>query len=131
METYFTIAISGLLSCCGEGVSNGIERFSPGLQRAKDYIHANWSQELRLDALSQVAGMSRFHFLRAFTRRFSLPPHAYLMQVRIANARRLLASGAPLGDLKVGFADSSHLVRYFKRSLGLTPGKYAKMLKTG
>ena len=55
-----------------------------------------------------------------------LPPHAYLTQVRLREARRqLLAGSSPaLVAAEVGFVDQSHLIKRFRSAFGITPGQY-------
>jgi transcriptional regulator GlxA family with amidase domain len=62
-----------------------------------------------------------------FHREVGLPPHAYQIQVRVARARALIATGVPLAEVAsmTGFADQSHLTRLFKRIVGVPPGQYA------
>ncbi|KQY88725.1 MULTISPECIES: AraC family transcriptional regulator [Roseateles] len=81
-----------------------------------------------LAALAAEAGLSRYQFLRAFTRLTGLPPHAYLLQRRVQHARQLVRRGLPLADAAAasGFADQSHMTRCFVRSLGMTPGAFAR-----
>lgn len=81
-----------------------------------------------LQALATEAGLSRYQFLRAFTRLTGLPPHAYLLQRRVQHARSLVRRGMPLADAAAasGFADQSHMTRCFVRSFGLTPGSFAQ-----
>ena len=57
-----------------------------------------------------------------------LPPHAWLQQRRLEQARALLRDGcAPLSvALQLGFADQSHLTRQFKQVYGVGPGEYRK-----
>lgn len=83
---------------------------------------------LTLAGLAADAGLSRHQFLRAFARLTGLPPHAYLLQRRVQRARTLIGSGLPLAEAAAasGFADQSHMTRCFVRSLGLTPGAYAR-----
>ena len=80
-----------------------------------------------LETLAKRAGLSRFEALRAFKKRYGLPPHAYQLCLRISNARRLLLEGAPSADVaaRCGFADQSHFIRHFKRFNGVTPMQYA------
>lgn len=82
--------------------------------------------ELALSTLAAAAGLSRYQFLRAFSRLTGLPPHAYLLQRRVQRARRLVRAGLPLAEAAAasGFADQSHMTRCFVRSLGLTPGAF-------
>ena len=55
-----------------------------------------------------------------------MTPHAYLTQVRVRRAQRLIASGETLIQSAIGadFFDQSHLTRHFKRILGITTGSY-------
>ncbi len=79
-----------------------------------------------LNDLAAEAGLSLFHFIRAFHRRPGLTPHEYVVNVRIKHARQLLASGLPVARVafQTGFADQSHLTRRFRASVGVTPGRY-------
>lgn len=79
-----------------------------------------------LAALADLCGLSRFQLLRSFSREMGVTPHAYLIQLRVRKARRLLAIGkSPVeAALMTGFADQSHLTRAFVRQFGVTPGRY-------
>jgi AraC-like DNA-binding protein len=72
--------------------------------------------------------MSPFALLRAFRAETGLPPHAYLNQLRVRLARRLLDDGlAPaVVAAEAGFADQAHLTRHFKRVVGVPPGAYQR-----
>jgi AraC-like DNA-binding protein len=104
----------------------------PALRRARDYLHAHPASNIRLDELSAVAGMSRYHLLRQFAREFGAPPHAFHLQLRLDVARRLLAAGVPTPQvaLRTGFYDQSHLGRHFRRVVGVSPGHYRPMAIT-
>jgi AraC-like DNA-binding protein len=103
-----------------------------GVVRARDYLRARAVENLTLDELAKVAGLSKFYLLRAFYRAYGLTPHAYQMQLRLARARRLLADGRPLSHVTydAGFADQSHLTRRFAAFYGLTPARFARQLTT-
>ncbi|KIQ37322.1 AraC family transcriptional regulator [Pseudomonas viridiflava] len=94
--------------------------------RARDYLHAHFRRDLGLDELALACGVDRFRLTRAFKAAFGLPPHAYLVQLRLSMARRLLARGAQPVEVAsdLGFADQSHLGRWFLRAYGLTPAAY-------
>ena len=98
------------------------------LLRARDLLHASPGGAVSLDDLAAAAGLSKFHLLRAFAKRFGVPPHTYHTQLRIATARSLLANGLPISRvaLEAGFADQSHLTRHFARNVGVTPGAYVR-----
>lgn len=96
--------------------------------RARDYLHAHFRRDVGMDELAGCCGVDRFRLSRAFKAAFGLPPHAYLVQLRLSRARRMLAQGAWPADAAsdVGFADQSHLGRWFLRVYGLTPAAYRK-----
>lgn len=97
------------------------------VRRVKDWLDANSEQNVSIQALASLAGLSPFYLVRAFHRHVGIPPHKYQTIVRINRARRLLASGAALSEVayRTGFCDQSHLNRSFKRTLGVSPGEYA------
>lgn len=97
-------------------------------QRARDYLHANLMQDIGLDDLARASGCDRFRLTRAFKQAFGLPPHAYLIQLRLARARQLLGRGLAPAEVAadLGFADQSHLGRWFRRAYGVTPAYYRK-----
>jgi AraC-like DNA-binding protein len=98
------------------------------LSRARDYIHQYHAERISLERLADIAGLSRFHFLRSFTEEFGLPPHAYQVKLRVEKARHLLKAGVPIKAIEVGFSDQSHLTRHFKKVHGVTPARYASMV---
>jgi AraC-like DNA-binding protein len=79
-----------------------------------------------LAALAELAGLSRYQLVRQFTRTYGLPPFAWLRQYRLNQARRLIAGGMSPAEAAAacGFADQSHLHRWFQRSFGVTPGTW-------
>lgn len=101
----------------------------PDIGRVRDLLHARMSEEIGLDELAGAAGTDRFRLTRSFRAAFGLPPHAYLVQLRLVQARRLLARGEPPAAVAaaVGFADQSHLGRWFRRAYRLTPAAYRQI----
>lgn len=96
------------------------------IRRALEYLEANYAENISLKDLSEITDLSPFHLLRVFRKYAGFPPHAYLIQVRVRQAKRMLSAGVPIAQaaMDAGFADQSHLARHFKRFLGVTPGHY-------
>ena len=115
-----------------------VRRFSGGLsaQRLRQvtaFVAENYSNDIRLSQLAQVAGMSNFHFAREFKRTTGTTPHQYLIKIRVERAKALLAKGEmPLIEvgLQSGFSHQSHFTRLFRRLTGTTPMSYRLMLQT-
>jgi AraC-like DNA-binding protein len=97
------------------------------LSRVRDFLHAALADDVTTADLADLAGVSRFHLCRAFARTYGLPPHAYQLQLRLAEAKRQLAAGRPPAEVAAatGFADQSHLTKRFKGAFGITPGQFA------
>jgi AraC-like DNA-binding protein len=97
-------------------------------QKAREYLHANAQYDIGLDHLAAATGVDRFRLTRAFKAAYGIAPHAYLVQLRLATARRMLARGEQpaMVAMELGFADQSHLGRWFVRAYGLTPALYRK-----
>jgi AraC-like DNA-binding protein len=97
------------------------------IRRVVELMNERLIEDLSVAELAAVAGMSEFHFIRAFRKEIGLPPHAYLTQLRLREARRLLREGGLLADtaMAAGFYDQSHMTKHFKRTYGITPAQYA------
>jgi AraC-like DNA-binding protein len=93
---------------------------------ARDLLDADPAGATTLGDLAGAVGASPTHLVRSFTRRFGLPPHAYVVARRVEAARRLLLAGRAPADVAatVGFHDQPHLTRTFRRHVGTTPGRF-------
>lgn len=99
--------------------------------RVLDYIEANLCGPVSLDELAQVAGVSKLHFLRSFTRTIGITPHSFITERRLQRARTLLKrTDATIASIayECGFSHQSHLGSLLNSQLGLTPGRYRKTL---
>ncbi|MEF2145410.1 MAG: AraC family transcriptional regulator [Desulfovibrionaceae bacterium] len=104
---------------------------SDAVRTARLFLERRMDEDVSLEELASATNLSPFHLARVFCRSMGLPPHAYLTQMRINRARQLLSGPQPLADIavSVGFADQSHLNRHFKRIVGVTPGRYRKIVQ--
>lgn len=110
----------------GTSVPPADNRADQAMLRVRDRLRDAPEDEVTLQDLAELAGMSRFHLTRLFQRRFGLAPSAYLRLLRLERAKRLLAAGEPPASVaaSLGFADQAHLTRRFKAAYGMTPGRY-------
>ncbi|MCP3705978.1 AraC family transcriptional regulator [Paraburkholderia sp. CNPSo 3274] len=101
----------------------------PALARVRDLLHEHMGANIGLDELVDSSGIDRFRLTRLFQREFGTSPHAYLVRLRLRAARRLLAAGHTPAQVaaEVGFADQSHLGRWFRRAYRMTPATYRRM----
>jgi AraC-like DNA-binding protein len=96
------------------------------LARARDFIRAQATTGVSLAQAAHEAGLSPQHFAACFRARYGVPPHRFQTLVRLDRARALLASGEAAAEVaaRCGFSDQSHLIRHFKRYLGMVPSSY-------
>lgn len=106
----------------GSAIERGIA------SRARDAIEATLDEDIGLARLAALAGTDRFRLHRSFKMAYGLAPHAWLVQRRLNRARGLLAGGMAPAEAAAaaGFADQSHLGRWFRRAFGMTPAAYRR-----
>ncbi len=74
--------------------------------------------------MAALVDLSPFHFARLFKATRGVTPYRFVLERRIAAARRLLGSDAGLAEIAyaTGFASQSHFTTIFRREIGVTPG---------
>lgn len=101
------------------------------LKIVTEYINENLARPITLRILCGLAGVSPRHFERAFRQSVGVAPHSYVLETRVAVARRLLISDPALTieeiAARVGFCSSSHLGSAFRRRTGLSPSAFRAM----
>jgi len=89
------------------------------------YIDENLDADLSIGALADLIGTTKDQFTRAFTNYAGHPPHGYILDKRIDQARTMVCNDTtPLAEIAaaVGFSSQSHMTTTFKQRLGRTPG---------
>jgi AraC-like DNA-binding protein len=63
---------------------------------------------------------------------YGMSPHRFQLAHRVRCARSLLEAGVPISEVaqRAGFADQSHFHRHFRRTLGMTPARYVRALRS-
>ena len=100
-------------------------------RRVAAYLEEHLADEVPLLDLSAIAGLSLFHFSRAFKESFGVPPHRYHMIRRIERAKELLANpGISVTEtgLKLGFSETSSFSTAFRKIAQLSPSQYQRSL---
>ena len=97
------------------------------LRRVVASMAERLDQDFDLARSARVAGLSEFHFSRAFKQSTGYAPSRYFIRMRIETARRLLResnrSVIEIG-MEVGYSSPGHFSQLFRREVGLTPSQY-------
>jgi AraC family transcriptional regulator len=88
-----------------------------------EFLEAHLDEDVSIESLARLAGLSAAHFSTLFRASTGEPPHRYHTRLRVDRARALIERGASVADaaLAVGFYDQSHLSRHMRRLYGTQP----------
>ena len=114
----------------GEALSGGTRPLRVDLQavaRAREVLDAAKSP-VHAAELEAASGLSRFDLARQFKARYGTSPYRYSVQRRLGWAREKIGT-RPLAELALdaGFSDQAHFTRAFRRTYGVTPGRYKEL----
>jgi len=131
-ETGLTLLLASLVArgtTAGSMADGPIRLTRARLRRVLDHIEAGLGEELALDGLAEVAGLSKFHFARAFKAETGHTPHAYVMARRMQLARRLLVgTGRSVDEVAqaCGYQSHSRFSASFRTMVGVSPSVYRR-----
>ncbi|WP_196891602.1 AraC family transcriptional regulator [Aureivirga marina] len=96
------------------------------VSKVEDFLRVHYHQKIELQDLVEIANLSPYHLNRIFAKEKGIPPHQFLINLRLNKARKLLKTSKNVTEigLEVGFFDQSHFTRNFKNFIGITPKKY-------
>ena len=94
-----------------------------------EFLEEYYMENITLDDLCKLTGLSKYYLLRSFTKQKGISPYSYLETIRIDKAKKMLEQGLPPMEaaLQTGFVDQSHFSNFFKKFIGLTPKQYMKI----
>ena len=97
----------------------------------RDYLEAHYTEAVSLEHLAALVQRHPRHLIEVFRRAYGVPPHTYLLQRRVCEAKRRLMQGQALAEvaLELGFYDQAHFNGVFRRFTGVTPGRFRTLAK--
>jgi AraC-like DNA-binding protein len=100
--------------------------YAERIETARAVLESSPAEPHTLGPLARHAGISPFHFARVFRELVGVPPHRYLMNVRLKRAAERLRAGASVTEtaLDCGIPNLSHFIRLFRRAYGVPPSRY-------
>jgi len=101
--------------------------YAERVDAARHVMESRFADPLSIEQLCREVGISASHFSRVFHELAGIPPHRYLVKVRLARAAEALHEGASVtqAGLSCGFPSLSQFIRQFRRAYGVTPSRYS------
>nr|WP_246787245.1 AraC family transcriptional regulator [Rhizobium leguminosarum] len=95
-------------------------------------LRESLDKQVTLDQLAAAAGLSKFHLLRAFKRRYGETPAQRLNRYRMEEGCRLLSSTRntiTVIAFACGYENATHFATAFRRMFGLSPTEYRRSVR--
>ncbi len=111
-----------ILSENGEAKSNHIDK-------AINYMHSNYANEISIQQIAETLGLNRKYFCSLFTAQIGVSPSEYLISLRLNKAAELMTKhnqSPTTAAISVGYNDIYHFSKSFKKHFGISPRTYCK-----
>ena len=130
------LAVASRLVTCHSSVAKPPAQRNEGLsghrlKRVLSFIEDRLAEDLSLEQIATVAGISASHVKTLFRRSMGVPVHQYVIQRRVERAKTLLTEDSlSMAEIALasGFSHQSHMARHMRRVLGQPPRVMKRML---
>ncbi|MEV5652310.1 AraC family transcriptional regulator [Nocardia sp. NPDC052254] len=127
---YVTLLLIDLARIAADTVGDLRRSGEPLLAAVFDVIGARYPEELSLRDVAEAVGMSAGHLTTVVRRRTGRTVQDWIIERRMAEARRLLAgTELPIGEIarRVGLSDPGYFARQFRNTVGVSPRQWRAM----
>ena len=128
-EISLSLSITSILTGLFAGSVDNYSITSNSIRHALSYISEHFTEDVSLNELADIAGLSPYYFSRAFKKETGVSPHQYVINTRISFAKYYLSSSQKsISEIAhdSGFKDESAFCFTFKKREGVTPKEYRK-----
>ena len=125
IELLFLIQQARLLPSAAD--SQVVKDFSDVVSKIILYLYTNYKNKITIDELTKEFYMNRTTLAKKFTGEVGEPIIAYLVRLRVTLAASMLRDTMiPVAEVmnRVGFVDSAHFNRMFKKQMLCSPAEY-------
>ena len=132
MSKYITDMLTAFM-LSGQGRETA-RNYADLTEQAVHYINEHFHEDISVDQLASLSGLSRYYFIRVFRQETGYTPHEYLVNRRMATARYLLKYSS-LSSKEIcfqsGFSGDSVFCSAFRKQHGMTPQQYREAMNGG
>ncbi len=102
------------------------KRYSAEINKFIEYVMENYPQHIDIDKKALELGFSPNFFQKIFKKETGVTPFAYLLQIRMNEAKILLSQGIQVKEVakRVGYSDALYFGKVFKKQIGVSPAMY-------
>lgn len=110
------------------GCRNLKAHFEPRVAGAIEYLNYDLEHRVTIAEIASAVALSPSRLEHLFAEEVGIPISRYLLSLRVRKALKGMAAGNPLTQVaqEVGFSDSAHLSRTFRRMIGIAPSYVMK-----
>ena len=94
-----------------------------------EYMESHLNEKTTISELAGLVDLTRFHFIRSFKQAAGMPPHQFMIRLRVDRAKEMLAEGGrSIAEVasQTGFGSPIQLTRAFRRVVGTTPSAFRR-----
>lgn len=128
-ETSMSLIINNILLELMSFHDNTVTSVQDGIKKVTAYLSDNFSKDISLDQMAEIAGFSPYYFARRFKKETGVSPHQFLISTRILAAKyNLLNTSMTISEIAYacGFEDESAFCYCFRQREGITPNQLRK-----
>lgn len=103
-----------------------VRSLTPDMEKAVHYIKEHITEELSIEELATLCGLSASQFKQKFKAQVGIAPRHYINYRKIQTAKKLLTDGVPVTEvaMALGFNSSSYFTVVFRRYNACSPSEY-------
>lgn len=107
--------------------STDVKKDNALIRKAKDMLHTNLENVLKLDEICKELHLSKFQFIRLFKAHTGITPYQYFLNCKIERAKQVIEKNGDIYSAvtECGFVDLTHLNKHFKGVYGTTAFEYS------
>lgn len=107
------------------------EEFSPFLSSILNYINQNLYNEITIESIAKEFNISQTTLNLNFKNELGMTVKKYITKSKLEDAKKLLDRNLSISEISqmLGYADSSHFCKKFKKEFEMTPTQYRRNKK--
>jgi AraC family transcriptional regulator of adaptative response/methylated-DNA-[protein]-cysteine methyltransferase len=96
------------------------------IEKVINFLIVNFKEQPNLEELSEIAGISQYHFQRMFKEWAGVSPKKFLQYISLEHSKKLLSARSSVSEtsFETGLSGTSRLHDLFVKIEGMTPGEF-------